>query len=84
MPEKEITTARLVLRPLALSDCAGLQTAAGRREVADTVISVPHPFSAPMAEHYIRLRLGQTNRSRFQIVHTQARPISSRCCVMMT
>jgi hypothetical protein len=37
-----------------------------------------------MAEHYIRLRLGQTNRSRFQIVHTQARPISSRCCVMMT
>ncbi len=41
-----IRTERLVLRPIGVEDLTLVQTAAGRREVADTMISIAHPFSS--------------------------------------
>ena len=64
MVAAEIATERLILRPLSLRDCALIQAAARRREVADTMISIPHPFSARDAERYVRTRLGQMRRGR--------------------
>ncbi|NCA72823.1 MAG: N-acetyltransferase [Sphingobacteriia bacterium] len=52
-----IRTERLVLRPIGVEDLTVLQTAAGRREVADTMISIPHPFSTEDAEHYVGSRV---------------------------
>ena len=64
MVAAQIATERLILRPLSLRDCALIQAAARRREVADTMISIPHPFSAREAERYVRTRLGQMRRGR--------------------
>jgi [ribosomal protein S5]-alanine N-acetyltransferase len=48
-----IKTARLIIRPWKAGDAAALQRLAGRREIADTMISVPHPFTARYAENWI-------------------------------
>jgi hypothetical protein len=56
IPEAEhpvIKTARSVLRPWRADDAATLQQLAGRREIADTMISVPHPFTHEYAEKWI-------------------------------
>ena len=44
---------RLRLRPLELSDTLAIQKAAGAREIADTMISLPHPYPLGEAERYI-------------------------------
>ena len=39
-----LTTARLILRPYVPSDAKELQRLIGDRAVADTMLSVPHPY----------------------------------------
>ncbi len=51
--QPSIKTARLLLRPWRTEDAAALQGLAGRREIADTMISVPHPFTREYAEKWI-------------------------------
>ena len=46
-------TERLRLRPFVLGDAPVLQRLAGRREIADTTIAIPHPYSLKMAEEWI-------------------------------
>jgi RimJ/RimL family protein N-acetyltransferase len=58
----EIATERLILRPIALSDRTRIRAVAGQRELADTMISIPHPLSAQAAQRYVRTRLGQMRR----------------------
>jgi len=48
-----LTTERLRLRPMEPSDAPAIQTAASAREIADTMISVPHPYPPGEAERYI-------------------------------
>jgi [ribosomal protein S5]-alanine N-acetyltransferase len=48
-----IETLRLRLRPLELSDTLEIQKAAGIRQVADTMISLPHPYPIGEAERFI-------------------------------
>jgi [ribosomal protein S5]-alanine N-acetyltransferase len=48
-----LETERLVLRPLAPTDASALKQLAGRREIADTTISVPHPYSLKLARQWI-------------------------------
>jgi ribosomal-protein-alanine N-acetyltransferase len=48
-----IHTARLTLRPFRPADEAALQTLAGDRAIADTTISVPHPFTSEHAHAWI-------------------------------
>ena len=48
-----LDTLRLQLRPLELSDALEIQKAAGIREIADTMISLPHPYPDGEAERYI-------------------------------
>lgn len=51
--ETILETARLLLRPLKLEDAPVVSQLAGRREIADTTISIPHPYSEAQAREWI-------------------------------
>ncbi len=48
-----LVTQRLLLRPLTLWDAPVIQRLAGRREIADTTISIPHPYFEEQARQWI-------------------------------
>jgi ribosomal-protein-alanine N-acetyltransferase len=48
-----LKTERLVLRPLTPQDAPALHQLAGRREIADTTISIPHPYPLKQARKWI-------------------------------
>lgn len=48
-----LETTRLSLRPLTTADAARLEAIAGERRIADTTISVPHPFTQADAVKWI-------------------------------
>ena len=48
-----VRTDRLLLRPLTPKDAPELSRLAGRREIADTTISIPHPYSDEQARQWI-------------------------------
>jgi RimJ/RimL family protein N-acetyltransferase len=48
-----LKTRRLQFRPPEPSDAPAIQKAASRREISDTMISIPHPYPIGEAERYI-------------------------------
>jgi len=52
MEESVLETRRLQLRPLSRSDIQDIQKAASFREIADTMISLPHPYPDGEAKRY--------------------------------
>jgi RimJ/RimL family protein N-acetyltransferase len=54
-----LETRRLQLRPLGFSDISNIQRSAGVREIADTMISLPHPYPDGEAERYIKRKLNE-------------------------
>jgi [ribosomal protein S5]-alanine N-acetyltransferase len=48
-----LETERLLLRPLTQADAPAMARLAGRREIADTTISIPHPYSEEQARQWI-------------------------------
>lgn len=48
-----LETARLVLRPFTLDDAPEVQRLAGDRSIADTTLTIPHPYNDGMAEEWI-------------------------------
>jgi RimJ/RimL family protein N-acetyltransferase len=51
-----LQTDRLLLRPYVLEDAPELARLAGAREVADTTLRIPHPYSVADAETFIAQR----------------------------
>jgi len=49
-----LTTSRLVLRPIQMSDASEIQRLAGDRDIAATTWRIPHPYLDGMAEEWIR------------------------------
>jgi len=56
-----LRTARLLLRPFAAADAARLSELAGAFEIADTMISIPHPYPLQLAVDWIAGR-GQASQ----------------------
>ena len=48
-----LRTERLVLRPFQAADSRAVSELAGERAIADTTISIPHPYSTEQAEEWI-------------------------------
>lgn len=52
-----LETDRLILRPLNPADAPSIQERASAKAIADTTISIPHPYPDEEAEHYIERQL---------------------------
>ncbi len=59
-----LETHRLRLRPLEASDAPLIQQAASAREIADTMISIPHPYPPGEAEKYVAGQQAQQEAGR--------------------
>lgn len=66
---KMIETERLLLRPLHIDDSEIIETLAGDYEVAKTTLTIPHPYPAGSAIHFIEgvLEAEKQGRSVFAI-----------------
>ena len=65
MTQPTLETLRLKLRPFSLSDARDVMRLAGERDIADTTLNIPHPYTDGMAESWIEThKLGyETNSS---------------------
>lgn len=57
LPQPTLETDRLMLRPLRHTDALPIQAAASAHSIADTTISIPHPYPEREAESYIHRQL---------------------------
>jgi len=62
-------TPRLRIRPLCSSDAESIHREGGNREIADTMISLPHPFPLDQVEQFIaRMEAERENGEAFAFV----------------
>ncbi|HEX8274993.1 MAG TPA: GNAT family N-acetyltransferase [Longimicrobiaceae bacterium] len=52
-PQPVLAGARLDLRPFRPGDAPAVQALAGAREIADTTLTIPHPYGDGLAEQWI-------------------------------
>jgi RimJ/RimL family protein N-acetyltransferase len=57
--QSTLLTSRLILRPLTHADAPLIQDVASVREIADTMISIPHPYPDGEAEQYIQRQIAE-------------------------
>jgi len=60
----KLETERLVLRPLRPDDAPTIARLAGRREISDTTLSIPHPYSVEQAQEWIGTHAGPQNPAK--------------------
>lgn len=53
LPQPTLSGARLDLRPFRADDAPAVQALAGAREIADTTLTLPHPYGDGVAEQWI-------------------------------
>ena len=71
MKRPTLQTARLTLRPLAMSDAADVQRLAGAAEIARDTLRIPHPYPEGAAEEWLgfhQKELHETDEVAFAIV----------------
>jgi RimJ/RimL family protein N-acetyltransferase len=74
MPNAEIHTARLILRPYAPTDIEDLVRLAGASEVAATTLRIPHPYTEQDARDFIATCAGASSpETRFAITRKSDR-----------
>lgn len=63
LAQSTLETNRLILRPLTHADAPSIQDVASVRAVADTMISIPHPYPDGEAERYISRQIAEFEAS---------------------
>ena len=79
MEQPVLDTVRLRIRPLEGSDVPAIQRAAGAYEIADTMISIPHPYPADEAERYVARQQAERDAGR-AVTFTIERKATQRFC----
>ena len=64
LEQPTIETKRLRLRPTTPSDASAIQKSASAREIADTMISLPHPYPDGEAERYVAHKQAEREAGR--------------------
>jgi [ribosomal protein S5]-alanine N-acetyltransferase len=64
MPPSKLETNRAILRPIAHADICSIQCAVNAREIADSMISIPHPYPDGEAERYVSKQISEFDRGR--------------------
>jgi len=64
MEQPQLQTLRLLLSPLKTSDIQDIQRAASDRDIADTMISLPHPYPEGEAKRYFDRQLVEKEADR--------------------
>ncbi|MDJ0705498.1 MAG: GNAT family N-acetyltransferase [Leptolyngbyaceae cyanobacterium MO_188.B28] len=59
LAQPTLETNRLILRPLTHVDAPSIQVVASIRAIADTMISIPHPYPKGEAERYISRQIAE-------------------------
>lgn len=59
-----LQTSRLILRPFELADAPEVQKLAGAREIASTIVDMPHPYEDGMAEKWIKTHEQEFERAK--------------------
>ncbi len=70
---KTFQTERLLLRPFTLQDAPAVAQAAGRREIADTTILIPHPYTEIHARRWIEGLVEAAAHNRVAVFAIQAK-----------
>jgi ribosomal-protein-alanine N-acetyltransferase len=65
LSQPQLETERLSLRPLTFADASWIQKVASVRQIADTMISIPHPYPDGEAERYISKQISEFERRSF-------------------
>ncbi len=79
LAQPNLQTRRLWLRPLERSDTTAIQNAAVARDIADTMISLPHPYPTGEAERYVTRQLADRDAGR-SATFTIAQKDNERFC----
>jgi RimJ/RimL family protein N-acetyltransferase len=74
-----LETERLLLRPLRAEDAPAIAHLAGRREIADTTISIPHPYSAEQARQWIAAQGEVFAKGKFYVFGMELKCGGSLC-----
>ncbi|KAM3106796.1 GNAT family N-acetyltransferase [Phormidesmis sp. 146-33] len=64
LAQSTLQTERLTLRLLASGDASSIQTVASVREIADTMISIPHPYPDGEARQYVDRQMAELAAGR--------------------
>src|SRR5947208_9996584 len=73
----KLETERLVLRGLRPDDASTIARLAGRREIADTTLSIPHPYSEEQAQEWIGTHGGPQNPPRRWFSGSRSEPTAN-------
>ena len=74
-----LDTLRLLLRPVEIFDSLDIQKSAGKREIADTMISLPHPYPIGGAERYIA-RMQKEREADISVAYIIEKKVENEFC----
>ncbi|NJO79427.1 MAG: GNAT family N-acetyltransferase [Cyanobacteria bacterium RM1_2_2] len=77
-----LETDRLILRPLTPADTPSIQRFASAREIADTMISIPHPYPMGEAERYVAKRIAEFEQGQSRAFAIERKSENQFCGVI--
>lgn len=81
-----LTTDRLTLRPFTLEDAWDVERLAGKREIADTTLNIPHPYPVGAATRWIEsnsLAWANGTNVTFAIIDTKSAKLVGAISLMI-